>query len=105
MIVPEIHERTGARFFRCRNDFLFLLVEMNAEFFDRDDMGVREFRASHRKRLVLDRDRLDPVGLVLPGDSEESAARSIHIAAGETENLRETQEIGELRCGTSTRAT
>src|SRR4029077_15189475 len=76
-----------------RNNLLFLFVNVHAKFFDGDDLGFALFASLRGKRLVLNRDGLIPICVLLPRDSDQPPAHTIHITPCQAKNLGETQKI------------
>src|SRR4029077_1667657 len=75
------------------NNLLSLFVNVHAKFFDGDDLGFALSATLAGKRLVLNRDGWNPICLVLPRDSDQTPAHTIHITPCQAKNLGETQKI------------
>src|SRR5262249_14862465 len=78
-------------------NFFSLLINVNTDFFNYYRLRLALLPAVNRARLVLNRDRLDFVGLILPRNSNKPSAHAIDIVSSSTKNLGPNQKIRGAR--------
>ena len=73
---------------RGGGNLLPLLVNVNAELFNSLRLRFALVPAIKLNRFVLKGNRLNFVGLILPGNSNETTVHSIDVVTRQTKNLR-----------------
>src|SRR4030095_3910942 len=88
--VVHAHKRSVRIFVLRGGDSFPLLVNMNTYFFNHRRLRLTLFPAVTRTRFVLNSDRLDFVGLILPRNSNKAPAHAINVVPSQTKDLRQT---------------